>query len=66
MLLGRWWPGKANVVERRLGMAPFGVEPPPREAEHPLAMARYAGTSVVDLTRIQPTAAVLVDLAREL
>lgn len=47
-------------------MAPFGVEPPPREAEHPLAMARYAGTSVVDLTRIQPTAAVLVDLAREL
>jgi len=40
--------------------------PPTREVEDPLAMACYAGTSVTDLTRIQPAAAVLRDLASRL
>jgi hypothetical protein len=40
--------------------------PPTREAEDPLAMACYAGMSVADLTRIQPTVQVLRDLAGHL
>jgi hypothetical protein len=45
----------------------FGVPlPPTREAEDPPTMACYAGMSVADLTRIQPAAEVLGDLARPL
>ena len=40
--------------------------PPTRQAEDPLAMACYAGMSVADLTRIQPAAQVLRDLAGQL
>jgi hypothetical protein len=40
--------------------------PPTREVADPLSMACYAGTSVADLTRIQPAAEVVHDLAAQL
>jgi NAD(P)H-dependent flavin oxidoreductase YrpB (nitropropane dioxygenase family) len=40
--------------------------PPTRQANDPLTMACYAGTSVTDLTRIQPAAEVLRDLVAQL
>jgi len=67
---GGHWPAAVRVLggsaarARRAGNR--STMPPTREAEDPLAMACYAGTSVADLTRIQPASQVLRDLAGHL
>lgn len=64
------WPATVRVLgdscteARRVGNR--STMPPTREAGDPLSMPCYAGTSVVDLTRIQPAADVLRDLAAQL
>jgi NAD(P)H-dependent flavin oxidoreductase YrpB (nitropropane dioxygenase family) len=61
------WPATVRVLgdsrsrARRAGNR--STVPPTREAGDPLSMACYAGTSVGDLTRIQPAAEVIEDLA---
>ena len=64
------WPAAVRVLADSLARARQAgnrsTMPPTREVEDPLAMACYAGTSVTDLTRIQPAAAVLRDLASRL
>jgi hypothetical protein len=61
------WPAVVRVLGGSLARARRcgnrSTMPPTREAEDPLAMACYAGMSVADLTRIQPAAQVLRDLA---
>ena len=67
---GGHWPGAARVLggslirARRSGNR--STMPPTRQADDPLAMACYAGLSVAHLTRIQPAADVLRDLASQL
>jgi nitronate monooxygenase len=67
---GGHWPAAVRVLggsHAQAGRAGNrGTMPPTREAEDPLAMACYAGLSVSDLTRIQPAADVLRDLASQL
>jgi NAD(P)H-dependent flavin oxidoreductase YrpB (nitropropane dioxygenase family) len=64
------WPAKVRVLgdpctqARRAGNR--STMPPTREAGDPLTMACYAGTSVADLTRMQPAAEVLRDLGAQL
>jgi NAD(P)H-dependent flavin oxidoreductase YrpB (nitropropane dioxygenase family) len=67
---GGHWPAAVRVLSgsvaraRRAGNR--STMPPTREAADPLAMACYAGMSVAALTRIQPAAEVLHDLAGQL
>jgi len=67
---GGHWPGAARVLggslirARRSGNR--STMAPTRQADDPLAMACYAGMSVPHLTRIQPAADVLRDLASQL
>jgi NAD(P)H-dependent flavin oxidoreductase YrpB (nitropropane dioxygenase family) len=67
---GGHWPSRVRVLgdsrtqARRAGNR--STMPPTREADDALSMACYAGTSVVDLTRVQPAAEVVLDLASEL
>ena len=67
---GGHWPAAVRVLDDSLARARRAgnrsTMPPTREAEDPLAMACYAGMSVADLTRIQPAAEVLRDLAGQL
>jgi NAD(P)H-dependent flavin oxidoreductase YrpB (nitropropane dioxygenase family) len=67
---GGHWPAAVRVLggpaARASRAGNRSTMPPTREAEDPLAMACYAGTSVADLTRIQPAAQVLRDLAGHL
>jgi NAD(P)H-dependent flavin oxidoreductase YrpB (nitropropane dioxygenase family) len=67
---GGHWPAAVRVLGSSLAQASRSgnrsTMPPTREAEDPLAMACYAGMSVADLTRIQPAAQVLRDLAGQL
>jgi nitronate monooxygenase len=67
---GGHWPAAVRVLGGPLAQARRAgnrsTMPPTREAEDPLAMACYAGMSVVDLTRIRPAAEVLRDLAGQL
>ncbi len=67
---GGHWPAAVRVLGGSLAQARRAgnrsTMPPTREAEDPLAMACYAGMSVADLTRIQPAAEVLRDLAGHL
>jgi NAD(P)H-dependent flavin oxidoreductase YrpB (nitropropane dioxygenase family) len=67
---GGHWPAVVRVLGGSLVRARRSgnrtTMPPTREAEDPLAMACYAGKSVADLTRIQPAAEVLRDLAGQL
>jgi nitronate monooxygenase len=64
------WPaavrvlGSSLIKARRSGNR--STMPPTREADNPLAMACYAGMSVAHLTRTQPAADVLRDLASQL
>ena len=64
------WPATVRVLgdactqARRAGNR--STMPPTREAGDPLSMACFAGTSVADLTRIQPAAEVLRGLAAHL
>ena len=64
------WPATVRVLDdactqaRRAGNR--STVPPTREAGDPLSMACFAGTSVGDLTRIQPAADVLRGLAAHL
>ena len=64
------WPAAVRVLSGSLAQARRAgnrsTMPPTREAEDPLAMACYAGTSVADLTRIQPAGEVLRELASRL
>jgi NAD(P)H-dependent flavin oxidoreductase YrpB (nitropropane dioxygenase family) len=64
------WPATARVLgDSRTGALRAGnrsTMPPTREAGDPLSMACYAGTSVADLTQIQPAAEVLRDLVAQL
>jgi NAD(P)H-dependent flavin oxidoreductase YrpB (nitropropane dioxygenase family) len=64
------WPASVRVLGGSVAQARLAgnrsTMPPTREAEHPLSMACYAGTSVADLTRIQPATEVLNDLTSEL
>ncbi len=67
---GGHWPAVVRVLSGSLARARQAgnrsTMPPTRETADPLAMACYAGTSVTDLTRIQPAAAVLRDLTSRL
>lgn len=67
---GGHWPAAARVLGGSLARARRAgnrsTMPPIREAEDPLAKTCYAGISVADLTRIQPAAQVLRDLAGQL
>ena len=67
---GGHWPAAVRVLGGSLAQARVAgnrsTMPPTPEAEDPLAMACYAGMSVADLTRIQPAAEVLRDLAGQL
>lgn len=67
---GGHWPAAVRVLGSSLARARRAgnrsTMPPTREAEDPLATACYAGMSVADLTRIQPAAHVLRDLAGQL
>jgi NAD(P)H-dependent flavin oxidoreductase YrpB (nitropropane dioxygenase family) len=56
--------GNSLTQARRAGNR--STMPPTREADDPLSMACYAGTSVEDLTQIQPAAEVIRDLAARL
>ncbi len=63
------WPATVRVLgdsctrARRAGNR--STMPPIREADDPLSMACYAGTSVADLIRIQPAAEVIRDLTAQ-
>ena len=63
------WPATVRVLgdsrtqARRAGNR--STMPPIRESGDPLSMACYAGTSVADLTRIQPAAEVIRDLTAQ-
>jgi NAD(P)H-dependent flavin oxidoreductase YrpB (nitropropane dioxygenase family) len=64
------WPAAVRVLGGSLAHASRAgnrsTMPPTREATDPLAMACYAGTSVADLTQIQPAAEVVRDLTGQL
>jgi nitronate monooxygenase len=64
------WPAAVRVLGDSLARARRAgnrsTMPPTREADNPLAMACYAGTSVTALTQIQPASEVLRDLAGKL
>jgi NAD(P)H-dependent flavin oxidoreductase YrpB (nitropropane dioxygenase family) len=64
------WPAAVRVLAGSLAHASRAgnrsTMPPTREAADPLAMACYAGTSVADLTQIQPAAEVVRDLTGQL
>jgi nitronate monooxygenase len=63
------WPATVRVLgDSRAQAGRAGnrsTMPPTREAVDPLSMACYAGTSVADLTQIQPAAEVLRDLTAQ-
>jgi hypothetical protein len=64
------WPAAVRVLGDSLAHASRAgnrsTMPPTREAEDPLAMACYAGTSVGELTQVQQAAEVVRDLASQL
>jgi nitronate monooxygenase len=64
------WPATVRVLGESRTQARRAKNrstmPPTREAGDPLSMACYAGTSVADLTRIQPATEVIRDLAAQL
>ncbi len=64
------WPATVRVLGAALGPAGRAgnrsTMPPTREADDPLSMACYAGTSVDALTGIEPAAEVLRDLVGQL
>ena len=64
------WPATVRVLGESVTEAGRtgnrSTMPPTRQVTDPAAMALYAGTSVTDLTRIQPAAEVLRDLASQL
>ncbi len=63
------WPATVRVLgdsrTRAHHAGNRSTMPPVREAGDPLSMACYAGTSVADLTRIQPAAEVIRDLTAQ-
>jgi len=64
------WPATVRVLsDSRTQASRAGnrsTMPPTRDAGDPLSMACYAGTSVGDLTRVQPATEVIRDLAAHL
>jgi NAD(P)H-dependent flavin oxidoreductase YrpB (nitropropane dioxygenase family) len=63
---GGHWPAAVRVLASSLARARSsgnrGTSPPTPKAEDPLSMACYAGTSVAELTEIEPAEAVLREL----
>ena len=64
------WPATVRVLAdsrtRAIRAGNRKTMPPTREADDPLSMACYAGTSVADLTRVQPATQVIRELAAQL
>jgi len=67
---GGRWPATVRVLAdsrtRAIRAGNRKTMPPTREADDPLSMACYAGTSVADLTRVQPATQVIRELAAQL
>jgi hypothetical protein len=65
-----YWPAAVRVLGDALAHARRAgnrsTMPPTREADDPLVMACYAGTSVADLTQIQQAAEVVRELVGQL